>query len=156
MANLVKWESESVVQIFPGTNNSSDADIKDLASTKGIISAAIDNTDGNQYILFALTVDTDSAITAGDFSLWMIKSIDGGTTYERGSVSSRTATLPTRAPDVIFPCTLTADAWTCSLGPVLAPPCHFKILLVNNSGQDCADSNGASQMSYMFANDEIQ
>lgn len=153
MPTIIKWETEDSVLLMPGTADS-DTDLKDIDTGEGVLSAAIDNTDGNQYIDFLLSAHLDSA-TASSVELWMIKSIDGGTIYERGSVSSRVLTAPARPADWSFPLAASADQQHVASGKLLAPSCHFKVLLKWTAGN--ADVNNSQNMlRYQFANDEAQ
>jgi len=156
MAALVNWQTETSVLVCPGTGDS-DTDLLDLATTEGILTAAIDNRSLNQYIMFELKTNFDSApLATAYFSLWMIRSIDGGTIYETGSVASRVVTAAIRPADVVFPMAAVATEMVVTSPLLLAPPCHFKILLVNNTLQDLENSSGASTLRYVFANDESQ
>lgn len=153
MATLIKWKTESSVLLMPGTTDG-DADLKDIDTGEGVISAAIDNTNGHQYIDFVLSAHLDAA-TASYVNLWMVKSLDGGTTYERGSVSSRVITVPARPADWVFPLAASADQQHVASGKCLAPSCHFKVLVQWVAGN--ADGNDSQNMlRYQFSNDEVQ
>ena len=153
MPTLIKWETETSVLIMPGTTDG-DADLKDIDTGEGVISAAIDNTDGFQYIDFLLSAHLDAA-TASYVNLWLLKSLDGGTIYERGTASSRVITAPERPADVVFPLAASEDQQHVSSGKLLAPSCHFKLLVQWVAGD--ADGNDSQNMlRYQFASDESQ
>lgn len=153
MPTVIKWETEDSVLLMPGTTDG-DADLKDIDTGEGVISGAIDNTDGFQYIDFLLSAHLDSA-TASYVNLWLIKSIDGGTTYERGSVSGRVITTPARPADVVFPLAASADQQHVASPKLLAPSCNFKVLIQWVAGN--ADSGDSQNMlRYQFSSDEAQ
>jgi hypothetical protein len=153
MPTLTKWETEDSVLLMPGTTDG-DADLKDIHTTEGVLSAAVDNRDGHQYIEFMLSAHLDAA-AASYVNLWMLKSIDGGTIYESGSVSSRAITVPSRPADHAFPLASSADQQHVASPKFLAPSCHFKVLLQWVAGN--ADANDSQNMlRYQFTNDEAQ
>ena len=95
------------------------------------------------------------AATASHVNLWMIKSIDGGTIYERGSVTDRGITVPARPVDVMFPLAADATQQHVPSPKLLAPSCHFKVLIQWVAGN--ADENDSQNMlRYQFSNDEAQ
>ena len=153
MPTLIKWETDDSDLLMPGTTDG-DADLKDIDTTEGVISAAIDNSDGFQYIDFLLSAHLNAA-TASYVNLWMIKSLDGGTTYERGSVSSRAITAPARPADVAFPLAADDAQQHVASGKLLAPSCHFKVLIQWVAGS-ADDQDSQNMLRYQFSSDEAQ
>ena len=153
MPTLIQWDTQTSVLLMPGTGDS-DTDLKDIHTTEGVLSAAIDNRNGHQYIDFMLSAHLDAA-TASYVNLWMIKSIDGGTIYERGSVTDRGITVPARPVDAMFPLAADATQQHVASPKLLAPSCHFKVLIQWVAGN--ADENDSQNMlRYQFSNDEAQ
>ena len=153
MPTLVKWETEDSVLLMPGTGDSA-TDLKDIDTTEGVISAAIDNRDGFQYIDFLLSAHLNAA-TASYVNLWMIKSIDGGTIYERGDTSTRAITVPERPADVVFPLAASDAQQHVASGKLLAPSCHFKVLIQWVAGS-ADDQDSQNMLRYQFSSDESQ
>jgi hypothetical protein len=154
MPTLIKWETEDSVLLMPGTADSN-ADLKAIATGEEVISAAIDNRDGHQYIDFMLSAHLNAA-AASSVELWMLKSIDGGTIYELGSVSGdRVGVDPVRPADWSFPLASSADIQHVASAKLLAPSCHFMVYLKWTAGSaDGGDSQ--NMLRYQFSNDEIQ
>lgn len=79
-----------------------------------------------------------SALSVGaNIAGWFIKSVDGGSTFEKSSVA------PPRAPDFVVPLpatTITAADQFFASGQVKIPAVQFKVLLQNNTGQVLAAS----------------
>jgi len=73
-----------------------------------------------------LTMAVGASANTG-FSVWFLKSTDGGTTWERGG----TGFTPQRLPDVVFPAP-TDTTQTEVSRDVLCPAGHFKVLIKND------------------------
>jgi len=153
MGTPIKWKTEDSVLLMPGTGNS-DTDLKDIQANNAVLSAAIDNRNGHQYIDFELTAELGAA-TAGYVNIWLIKSLDGGTKYERGSVASRVITAPARTVDHMFPLAAVTTSQPVSSPKMLAPSCHFKVL-VEWKGVTAATGDSKNMLRYQFSNDEAQ
>jgi hypothetical protein len=115
-----------------------------LANNSLAISAAINNTqggdtDGYTLALLVLTVDFVSAPTAGTAcSVWLLRSGDGGSTYEDGG----TSTTPARTFDGQLPLLASTAAQTVSC-IVQLPPGYFKVLLKNDGTGQAFPSSGS-------------
>jgi hypothetical protein len=73
-----------------------------------------------------LTMAVAAAANTG-FSVWFLKSVDGGTTWERGG----TGYTPLRLPDCVFPAPVDTTQ-TEITRDVLCPAGHFKVLIKND------------------------
>src|SRR4051812_3919305 len=78
-----------------------------LGSGSLALCAAYSNTIGgtgdgytNGRIQIATFPSTGTVTANSGFSIWFVKSVDGGGTYEGGAAG---ATAPTRAPDLVIP-----------------------------------------------------
>ena len=153
MPTKVQWDTQTSVLLMPGTVDG-DADLKDIHSGEGAISAAIDNTNGHQYIDFFLSAHLDAA-AASSVELWMIKSLDGGTTYERGTAATRVLTEPARPADHSFPLASSADIQHVASPKLLAPSCHFMVLIKWTAGNG-EEADSQNMLRDQFSNDEAQ
>ena len=154
MPTLVQWDTQTSVLLMPGTVDG-DADLKDIDSGEHVVSAAIDNRNGHQYIDFFLSAHLVAA-TASYVNLWMLKSLDGGTTYELGSASTRAVPVdPARPADWSPALASSADIQHVASPKLLAPSCHFKVLIewVAGNGEEADSQN---MLRYQFSNDEAQ
>jgi hypothetical protein len=126
--------------------------LKNIATTAGAISGAIDNTAGDQLADLELLIDLATAATVGGYvSLWFIKTIDG-TNYESGSAT----VFPARAPDVIIPVrSTTDDSQVVAIGPILWPQGKFTVVFQNNTGQTTTNTDNLTQLSYRSYNSNM-
>lgn len=148
-SNLTKWSAYAAAkaEIFAA------AELKNLVTTAGKLSAAIDNTAGDQFAYLELLIDLATAATVGGYvELWFIKAIDG-TTYESGA----DAVFPARPADVVIPVrSTTDDSQVVSVGPVLWPQGLFKVLFRNSTGQTTTNTDSLTLVRYRaFSNDLI-
>jgi hypothetical protein len=100
VATTQKWAALGTETVLMTNTN-----LSALANNALFLSAAYNNTQGNTgdgYVLCRITATLTMAVAATantGFSLWILKSQDGGTTYEAGG----TGYTPLRLPDVVFP-----------------------------------------------------
>lgn len=81
------------------------------------------------WLKLFLQLTTGSNMTlSSTFLVWLLESVDGGTTFENGSSSL----IPTKVP-VIF--TMRAGTTFFESRTVIAPTKPFKVLVQNNTGQ---------------------
>lgn len=106
--------------------------LNSLSNGSAVESAPYTVPDGVEEVtLEAVIASTAAAVAAGGYlAVWVLRSIDGGSTYEDGSAS----VIPSRFPDAII--LLTSGITTaqrkstlCSVSPGLV-----KFLLQNNAG----------------------
>jgi hypothetical protein len=117
-------------------------ELNSMASGARVLSAAFNNviggggTDGYTHLMLHMAPDFASLPTANTgFSVWILRSADGGTTYEDGG----TALQPARPYDGFLAINSTIDPQVVScIVPI--PPGHFKVLISNGSGQSLPSS----------------
>lgn len=110
--------------------------LKNLASGSLQISNDYNNSTASTarrpYADFYLHVRGGVAFSSGDFvAVWLLSSIDDGTTWEDGGVG----TTPARSPDIIFPVNAVSTQQNVAIRGVVLPPGHFKVLLKNSTAQ---------------------
>lgn len=101
-------------------------------NTLSTLGAAFQNTTSRIYAdVEFLAGGTLSPATAGFMELWLLRSLDGGTSYEDGSASA----APGRAPDIVIPVragtTITPRAGASGL---ILPPAFYKPIARNQTG----------------------
>jgi len=131
----------TLTTVFAGTATT-DADIKNLATTQGALSAAI--TVVAPYMQIWALLDFITAPVADALvNFWILN--QDGTRYEYGSIASRVPTKPRRPANWGLPCPAvnTADHWHCS-PRVLSPPNAFKIFMTNDTAQGLENEDSKS------------
>jgi hypothetical protein len=146
--NPAKWSAYSATKaaIFAAGG------LKNIATTAGAISAAIDNTAGDQYADLELLIDLATAATAGGYvALWFILALDG-TNYESGSAT----VFPARAPDlIILVRSTTDDSQVVAIRRVDWPQGKFTVVFQNDTGQTTTNTDNLTQLSYRSYNDNL-
>lgn len=148
--NPIKWSAlGTVVEACPSTSG-----LKNLGSSYTALGAEIDNSAGNQYGFFQLSVRGADVFHIGDFiSVYFLKAVDG-TNYEDGSAGSP-GTVPSRSAELIFSVRLVNTQQKITIGPVLLPPCKFKCLVVNNTNHGFTNTDNENVLVYYPVNDNI-
>jgi len=154
MANKILWENATRTELFPGTSDAA-TDLKNKLNDDAALSAAVENTEGEQYVLFELRCRLQAGATNGYWNLWMIRSLDG-TNFEDGA-GGTSPTIPARPPDLVIPVanTITTQQ-VVVMPPICAPPEDFKILLENKTGQSCTNTDNENELWYLLFSDEVQ
>jgi hypothetical protein len=126
--------------------------LKNIATTAGAISGAIDNTTGDQYADLELLIDLATAATAGGYiALWFVLALDG-TNYESGSAT----VFPARAPDLNIPVrSTTDDSQVVAMRRVDWPQGKFTVIFQNNTGQTTTNTDSLTQLSFRSYNDNL-
>lgn len=125
---IVSWKPYDLPVIPLGTN-----EIGGLASGGlSVASAAIYNDQGRIYCDIEFVAGAAmSPLTNAAIDLWMLRSIDGGLSYEDGSASAQ----PSRDPDVSIPVRAGAGILPRSGAPQLVlPPATYKVMIRNRTG----------------------
>lgn len=111
----------------------SNSDLSALANNALVLSSAYNNTQGNAgdgaplcRITATLTMATAATANTG-FSIWFLKSQDGGTTYEAGG----SGYTPLRLPDLVIPAPVDTTQ-RIVMRDVPMPPGFFKVLIKND------------------------
>lgn len=111
-------------------------ELNSLASSTGntlsTLGAAFQNTAARVYTdIEFLAGGTFSPVAGGFIEVWLLRSLDGGTSYEDGSAS----VAPGRAPDIVIPVrggtTITPRAGASGL---ILPPAYYKPIARNQTG----------------------
>jgi hypothetical protein len=149
MATTFELEIGTEVTLLTGTWSSGTAGtINGLTNNSGAISAAYNNTAGSTSngaplgrFKFVQVMGTGATANTA-FSLYILKSSDGGTTYESGT-GVTSPVIPNRAPDLVIPANTTTTAATTSYD-IPIPAGYFEVLLINNgTGQSLASSGNS-------------
>ena len=152
MAEHILFIPSAAVEAMPGTADS-DADLKNTATLKGAITAAITHTVLKPYIRLWLRTRYAVAPAAGSYvSVWILHTLDG-TIYEDGSVATKTVTAPIRPAD-----------WAPGVGEVatqqvlrspllVAPYRNFKLLYYNAAPQALTNTDNENELWYEFTSE---
>jgi hypothetical protein len=149
--NPVKWSAFGTHAHLLTAANMDHMDPNDV-----LTSGEVDNSTGDQFADFILTVNPEAVFHAGDyFCAWLIKASDG-TNYE----TLLNGTVPARSPDIIWPVGVEAAsghaAQIITVGPVLLPAGKFKCVLQNKSNEILEEAaNGNSTLDMYPYNDNI-
>lgn len=141
MSTTEKWAALGTEAVLVSFTNFSA-----LANNALVLSADFNNVQGggggDGYVLCRiraiLTMATGASANTG-FSVWFLKSSDGGTTWERGG----TGYTPLRAPDVVFPAP-TDTTQTEISRDVWLPAGHFKALIKNDGTGQATKTDATS------------
>jgi len=122
----------------PGSSSTSylTTELNALASAAGKLGAAIDNDAGKRWAMIEVTLAEQASArsTGGHIDLYAIKSADGGTTYGYGADA-----LTPGSHDLLgaleYDAAVTARVAT---GMFMIPAGHFKLLVINSTGQALA------------------
>ena len=154
MPTDILWSDVSSATLVIAGDSSSPT-LKNLSDGNRILSDEIDPAGGPRYGDFRLRCRFDSAPSAGELvQCWFILDVGDDGTYEDGSSSVQ----PLRSPDFIFAVrnVSTQQIISASLKEGLLPACPYKILLVNNAGQDMTNTDNENQLHYSTYKDQIQ
>lgn len=117
-----------------------------LANNALFLSSAFNNVQagggGDGYTLCRITATLTMAVAATantGFSVWFLKSQDGGTTYESGG----TAYTPLRLPDLVFPAPVDTTQ-RIVMRDVLMPAGFFEVLIKNDGTGQALKTDTAS------------
>lgn len=152
MADHNLFIPSTAVEAMPGTADS-DADLKNTATLKGAITAAITHTVFKPYVRLWLRTRYATAPAAGSYvDIWILHTLDG-TIYEDGSVSSKTVTAPARGSD--WNCAVRAvDTQQVLRSPLLlAPYRNFKLLYYNAANQALTNTDNENELWYEFVSE---
>lgn len=149
MATGIGWTSHSALADAIAT-----ASLNSLANNGNALGAVVIDNQSSAlrefeiaFDLYLASVDLSSQTTLAVY-IWLIESLDGGTTYEDGGAS----VSPARRPDVIIPLRAVNGAQRVR-GRCTLPPGNFKVLVGNRSGAALASSGNTLQ--YAVYSDEI-
>lgn len=129
MSTTAKWAALGTETVVMTNTN-----LSALANNALFLSAAYNNVQGGGggdgflrvRVRFTLTMAVAAAANTG-FTLWILTSTDGGTTYEDGG----TAYTPLQAPDCVCPAPVDTTQRNVSLD-IMLPPGFVKFLLKND------------------------
>ena len=124
----------------------SNSDLSAMANNALVLSSAYNNTqgqtgDGARFARLTVTLKMAVAATANTgFSIWFLKSQDGGTTYEAGG----TGYTPLRTPDLVVPAPVDTTQRIVMIDAEI-PAGYFKALMKNDgTGQALATDTTAT------------
>jgi len=131
----------------PGSSPTSylTTELNSLADGGNKLGADINNEAGNMYTRIEVSVATQGSARAADASvdIFAIKSSDGGTTFGYGSDS-----LDPPVTDLLISVPMDAAVTARVLvGDVQIPAGHFKLLLINETGQAFAATGNTMKYS---------
>lgn len=149
--NSIKWSTlGTFTQIINGDGVA--PTLKNLAGGTYKIGDEIDNSNGDRYSQWELSIRGQTAFGAGAYvSIYFIHAVNG-TNYEDGSDT----VIPNRDPDMVFAIRPTADQQKIAVSNILLPPNKFKPLFVNNTGIALTNTDDENLLSYRTYTDEIQ
>lgn len=159
MPNIINWQqvAAAFVEAMAGTVDGA-ADLKNKLDQDAALSAAVENTNGHQWVRFVFRCKMQVSATNGFFNLWIIEGHDigAGVAYE-DAAGGTSPTIPARSPDVSLPIlTGTAQQVIAVPGIFLRCPEDFKILVENRTGQSCSNTDNENELWYQLYDEEIQ
>lgn len=152
--SIVKFQVGSESGIFSGSN------LNALANNGAVLSWDLNNTagggsnsfDGYEKATFKVQYKFAVAPAANTgFSLWLLRSVDGGNTWEDGGPSN----IPVRAPDGFIPVFADTNMHS-GMCDLFLYPGHWKVLLQNTgTGQALTTSSSDNTASLTPYTDQL-
>jgi hypothetical protein len=153
MSSQIKWSAlGTYTTLIAGA--SSAPTLKNIATGTQVLGNTVTNaTDRNQYCDLVLQFQSGVApSTSGIVEVYFIPSLDG-TNYSDGDA---TIAPPYHLLVAAIPLRAVTTAQRIHYGSVRLPPCDFKPLVINKSGQTTANTDNVTLLSFRTYNDEAQ
>lgn len=119
--------------------------LKGLSSSAKVLSNSIDNTSGNPWGSFKLTVKGSSTFAANGYIALYILPANDGTNFDTGDASNDPSEDKIATT---FSLKAVSSQMQITRDNVTLPPCKFKVLVVNSSGVALSSSNGDCKLEF--------